>query len=120
MAGSTPIADRAAIAQLRAFLAETGFDADGVRGVLRAGDNLLADRFDLPVHLRRLADDPSPLATLVELFVLSTPVPRGRAGDHIGDAGLELLAGLGLLDVGDAIAGRIRLVPHDELLIGSD
>ena len=58
------------VRRLRAFLEESGFAADGVRRLLRTGDELLSTPFDLPVHARRLALEPSPLATLVELFVL--------------------------------------------------
>jgi SAM-dependent methyltransferase len=108
------------VRRLRAFLEESGFAADGVRRLLRTGDELLSTPFDLPVHARRLALEPTPLATLVELFVLGVAVARQRAQQHFSALGLDLAAELGLIDVGDEIRARIRLVPHDELLIASD
>jgi methylase of polypeptide subunit release factors len=117
---STPIADREAVTRLRAFLAAHSFAADGVRGLLKAGDDLLADRFELAVHLRRLAEHRTPLATLVEILVLSVPVRRADADEQLGADGLALMERLGLVEIGEEVNARIRLVPHDELLIASD
>ncbi len=108
------------IRRFRSLLADSGFDAGGVRHVLRAGDELLSGPRDLQVHLRRLAQEPSPLATLVELFVLGATVPRDRAVAHFAPSGLASAADLGLLDIAEEVTALVRIVPHDELLIASD
>jgi Methyltransferase small domain len=117
---ATPIASHAELRRLRVFLADCGFDGEGVGALLRAEDELLASPFDLPVHLRRLADDPTPLATVVELFVLDASVPIRRAREHLAPVGVDVLAELGLLRIGDEVEAVLRLIPHDELLIASD
>ena len=108
------------VRRLRSFLDGCGFDAGGVRGLLRAGDELVSDPFELAVQLRRLAEEPSPLASLVELFVLGSPVPRRRAEADFAPLGLDLLEQLGLVTVADEVHPLVRIVPHDELLIASD
>src|SRR6266536_670574 len=117
---ATPVAGAHNVRRLRAFLEDSGFDADGVRALLRSGDELLASSLDLPVHARRLAADPTRLATLVELFVLGSAVPRTRADEHLTPLRLDVFAELGLLEVGHDVKALVRLVPHDELLIASD
>lgn len=114
------VGSREDVRRLRAFLDETGFGAEGVRHLLRSGDEVLTTPFDVPVHLRRLAEAPSPLATLVELFVLGVAVPRDRAKEHLSPLGLDLIAELGLVAVEDTVRPLVRLIPHDELLIASD
>jgi SAM-dependent methyltransferase len=108
------------VRRLRAFLDERRFGAEAVRELLRSGDELLSTPFDVPVHLRRLSHEPTSLATLVELFILGVAVPRARAEQHFEPLGLDLAAELGLVDVGEDVYARVRLIPHDELLIASD
>ena len=108
------------VARLRTFLGGHGFDGAGVRALLGTGDELLSTPFDAPLHRRKLAERPGPLATLVELFVLGVPVPRPRAEEHFDPFGVEAAAELGLLELGEHVRANVRLVPHDELLIASD
>lgn len=118
---STPVAsDRAVLRRLRSFLDDSGFGAVGVRDLLHSGDRLRSSPLELPLHLRRLAQAESPLATLTELFVLGGTVPRERAERHLAPIGLEALAALGLVAVDDGVLATVRIVPHDELLLASD
>jgi len=112
------IGDRKVTAELREVLRAAGFEGERVRDALGSGGELLAG--DLPVHVRRL-EGVEPLGTLVKLLSLELPVALDAARRAFAPLSLERLEGIGLLELGtDEVRGRVRLVPHDDLLIASD
>jgi methylase of polypeptide subunit release factors len=72
------------------------------------------------VRERRLAGN-EPLGTLIKLFVLDVPVAVDAAVQALAPLSLAQLDQLGVLEAnGGEVRPRIRLVPHDEILIASD
>jgi methylase of polypeptide subunit release factors len=72
------------------------------------------------VRERRLAGI-EPLGTLIKLFVLDRPVAAAAAEQALAPLSLPELEQLGLLAAsGGEVQPRVRLVPHDEILIASD
>lgn len=89
--------------------------------LLRANDESLSRRSDLPVHLRRLADDESALAALVKLFILNVPVEENAYERALGQAGARLLVESGLTFAeGGVVSAVVRIVPHERFWIASD
>lgn len=102
-------------------LAAAGFDAAGVRTLLRADREQLARAREIPVQQRRLGEKRTALTTLVELFVLGGTIDAAAVDAALAPLTANDLERLGLVSVTDAgVRGEVRLVPHDELLITSD
>jgi methylase of polypeptide subunit release factors len=69
------------------------------------------------VHERRLAAVVRPLAGLIRMLLLGLDV----AEDDVTPVDAELLVALGIADeVSGALRPRVRIVPHDDLLIACD
>jgi methylase of polypeptide subunit release factors len=118
--GPLAVADPAPIAELRAVLVDAGFDGPTVRDVLAAEGQMLARPADAPVLRRRLAGV-EPLGTITSLFVLGTPLEAAAVRAVFAPLGLDRLEALGLIEHdGTFVRPRVRLVPHDDLLIVSD
>ena len=117
---SAPTAAAADGRRLRSFLDEVGFKPEAIRRLLHAEDELLARPRELPVHLRRLEEEPGPVATLVQLFLLGVPVARAAAERDLAPLGLAAFLQAGLLAADGDVTALVKLVPHDELLIASD
>jgi hypothetical protein len=118
--GPLAVSDGAAIADLRALLVDAGFDGPTVRDVLAAEGQTIARPADAPVLRRRLAGI-EPLGTFASLFVLGTPLESAAVRTAFAPLGLDRLAELGLVETrGAYVRPRVRLVPHDDLLIVSD
>ena len=116
-----PSGNRSRIETFRRGLDAAGFDAAAVRGLLHADTELLARPGEAPVYERRLAAAAPALAVLIRLFVLDLPVDAAVAEPALGTETLAALNELGLTeDAGGRLAARVRLVPHDDLLIASD
>jgi hypothetical protein len=132
--GPLGLGDPAAIAELGAALSAAGFSGEGVRAALGSegvGDTwpkkdahtdarLLARSVDIPLYERRLAGV-EPLGTIVKLLVLEVPVSVEEARRAFAPLPLERVEALGVVETGGGEArARVRVVPHDELLIASD
>jgi methylase of polypeptide subunit release factors len=118
--GPLAVADPAPIAELRAVLVDAGFDGPTVRDVLAAEGLMIARPGDAPVLRRRLAGI-EPLGTIASLFVLGTPLEAAAVRRAFAPLRLERLEALGLVEADGVFAHpRVRLVPHDDLLIVSD
>jgi len=110
-----PVADAASARRLRALFAEAGFSAERVQNLLGTGEQLVARSTERPVYERRLGGDL--LSTLIKLFVLGLRPPRTA----LDAPQLELLFAARLVeDKGEKVAGTVRVIPHEELLIASD
>jgi hypothetical protein len=132
--GPLELSDPAAIAELGATLSAAGFSGEGVRAALGSegidtwpkkdahtgAATLLARSVDIPLYERRLAGI-EPLGTIVKLLVLDAPVPVDEARRAFAPLPLERVEALGVVEIGGGEArARVRVVPHDELLIASD
>lgn len=119
-AGPLRVDDPAPIAELRHVLVEAGFDGPAVRDALAVEGQMLARPSDGPVLRRRLAGI-EPLGTLASLFVLDTAVTVADARAAFQPLALERVEAMGLVETGGgAVRTRVRLVPHDDVLIVSD
>src|SRR5260221_12245608 len=91
-----------------------------IREVLGTEGEILSGPRDLPVQLRRLRTGGTQGA-LVQLFVLNEPTDTALTREALAPLGLEAAAHMGLLRVeGDRVRPSMKLVPHDDLIIGSD
>lgn len=120
--GPLSISDPAAIAALRAVLDRHGFSGTAGAGALGLplpiGKTHLRD--DLPLYLRRV-EAPSPINTLVKLFVLDRSVDQSRAQQAFAPLDLDLVREMGLVEDGPrGIRARVRLSVHDGLLLAHD
>ena len=94
VAGVEPVADRAAAATARSWLAAVDYDEQHIVDLL-GDDGPGADAEDVPVLERRLPS--TPLAAAVRLLLLQLPLPERDAIEALGDDGLGALVTLGLL-----------------------
>ena len=106
--GPLTIANPAAITALREVLDRHGFTGsrgvDAIGSPLPFGKSHLRD--DLPLYLRRLAA-PTPLNTLVKLFMLDRTVDAATAREAFAPLALEEVIDIGLVESGPrAIAKR--------------
>src|SRR5260221_3544843 len=91
-----------------------------IREVLGTAGEILSGPRALPVQLRRLRTGGTQGA-LVQLFVLNEPTDTALTREALAPLGLEAAAHMGLLRVaGDRVRPSMKLVPHDDLIIGSD
>ncbi len=107
--------DTTRIHGLRAALDEAGYTAERVKDLL--GEEAFSVALSaVPLLTRRLPDDP--VADLVRLLLLGRPVDAARplagvSGQDLVDLGIAELSG-------GALAPRVRIVPHEEILLASD
>ena len=117
MPATFPIADAPASRALGGALRRVGYTEDAVVELL--GDEAYTTgREDRPLHERRL--DGSALATVVRLLFLELPVSRRAAVGALGRRAVDALAATALVDVGDELVPRARIVPLGDLLLASD
>ena len=120
--GPLTTTDSAAITAFRAVLDRHGFAGPAVTDAL--GTALPFHKFhlrdDMPLYLRRLSA-PTPINTLVKLFVLDRPVDDGAAADAVAPLALDDLRAMGLVEDGaDGVRARVRLSAHDGLIVAHD
>jgi methylase of polypeptide subunit release factors len=120
--GPLHITDPSAIATLKQVLDRQGFTGDGIVRALGAPlpPGKSHQRDDLPLYLRRL-DAPTPLNTLVKLFVLDRSVDESRAAAAFAPLDLEALREIGLVENGPrGLRARLRLSVHEGLVLAHD
>ena len=121
-AGPLSLSNPSLITQLREVLVRHGFTGAGVADALGAplptAKSHLRD--DLPLYLRRL-EAPTPINTLVKLFVLDRGVDEARARQAFAPIDLEDIIELGLVEYGPrGVRATVRLSMYDGLLLAHD
>jgi SAM-dependent methyltransferase len=110
----------AAAADLREALSRAGYALENIKAVLHVDRDLSSSTTELPVYLRRTADG-SPLATLIRLFMLGQRVGEDRLAAALAPITPGRLEELGIIDLERGQArGRLRLIPHGDLLVACD
>jgi methylase of polypeptide subunit release factors len=111
------VADTVAGEQLGTSLRRAGYSEDAINRLL-GEDAYSSERADTPAAERRLPD--TPVATLVRLLFLQLPVSVEEAEEAIGREGVEALEVTGLVQVGDRVVPRARILPIGKILLASD
>ncbi|HEY6738417.1 MAG TPA: methyltransferase [Actinopolymorphaceae bacterium] len=100
------------VARLRDRLNAVDYTVDGVRRLLGPVAHAALHRNETTPGLRATADDPGPLATLVRLFLLQSPVPASRVDAALPEL-VEPLVRAGILfRYGDQISALVDLRPY--------
>jgi hypothetical protein len=108
------------IVELGEILRAGGFTGERVRTALGVTGPVVSGTADRVVHARKLAGQGA-LGTLVRLFVLDLPASPTAIAEAVAPLSLERLSGLGLVETREGeVHARVRIVPHDEILIASD
>jgi len=120
--GPLSIADASAIRQLRSILEQHGYTGtavvDALGTALPFGKSHMRD--DMPLYLHRLAA-PSPINTLIKLFVLDRSVDASRAAQAFAPLDLDQVREIGLIEDGPrGIKARLRLSVWDGLIVAHD
>jgi methylase of polypeptide subunit release factors len=120
--GPLDATDIGMVADLGAVLEGHGFAGADVLSALGAalpgGKSHLRD--DVPLYLRRLAD-PTPLHTLIKLFVLLQSVDDSAAREAFAPIDLDRIERAGLVERGAAgVSARVRLSGYSGLLLAHD
>ena len=114
--------DRGVAAAFRQVLDTHGFTGDAVLSAfgIPIGATQSHVRLDLPVYLKRLAS-PSPLHTLIKLFVLDQRVDEEAARSAVTPLSIADLSDLGLVETGArGVRARVRLSAYDGLVLAHD
>ncbi|HEX7582857.1 MAG TPA: methyltransferase [Gaiellaceae bacterium] len=102
---------------LRAALAGAGYDGPRIRDSLHVATEMISRGLDLAVHERRLAAVEQPLAGLIRLLLLGLDVAEAE----VAPLDAELLVRVGVAeDAEGMLRPRLRIVPHDDLLLAAD
>lgn len=120
--GPLSVANPSAVAALRDVLDRHGFTGaaavEALGPPLPFGKGHLRD--DLPFYLRRV-EAPTPLNTLIRLFVLGSSVDRDLAVHAFAPLALDDVIELGVIESGPGgISARLRLSMYEDLLIAHD
>ncbi|HYT66019.1 MAG TPA: methyltransferase [Vicinamibacterales bacterium] len=121
-AGPLETSDQPLTAELGRVLVSHGFAGDAVPAALgtppASGNAHIRD--DVPLYLRRLAE-PTPLHTLIKLFVLLQPVDDAAVRDALAPLSLEHIERLGLLARGpEGVTASLRLSGCAGLVLAHD
>ncbi|HEX6162769.1 MAG TPA: class I SAM-dependent methyltransferase [Vicinamibacterales bacterium] len=120
--GPLDLSNLAVVRQLRSVLDRHGFTTGAVVEALGSAlpFGRAHQRDDLPLYLRRVAA-PTPINTLVKLFVLDRSVDAGRAAQAFAPIDLDDLRDLGLIEDGPrGVRSRLRLSMHEGLILAHD
>ena len=121
-AGPLSVADLPAIRQLRAVLEQHGFTGTAVVDALGSAlpFGKAHQRDDMPLYLHRVAA-PTPINTLIKLFVLDRSVDEARAAQAFAPLDLDRLRDIGLIEDGArGIRARLRLSMYDGFIVAHD
>ena len=117
---SPSVADPKAVRVLREVLDRAPYTAEAIRAALGTEEDIMSRVRDIPVHVRRLRDRGA-FGALLRLFLLNVPTNADEIASALAPLTLDAAARMGLLSVADGLAtARVRLVPHDDLVITSD
>jgi methylase of polypeptide subunit release factors len=113
-----PNPDRSAAKIVGDALHRVGYGEDSIEELL--GDDAWTTALDdVPVHARRLPNDP--LANMIRLFFLELPLARADAEAALGGDAVAALAVTGLASVDDTVVPRSRIAPVAAgILLASD
>jgi hypothetical protein len=120
--GPLDLSNLAVVRQLRSVLERHGFTGTAVVDALGAALPLgrAYQRDDLPLYLRRVAA-PTPINTLIKLFVLDRSVDASRAAAAFAPLDLDDLRDLGLIEDGPrGVRAVLRLSMYDGLIVAHD
>ena len=120
--GPLDLSHLAIVSQLKTVLDRHGFTGTGVVDAigspLAVGKSHMRD--DLPLYLRRVAA-PTPINTLIKLFVLDRSVDAARAAEAFSPLDLDDLRDLGLIEDGPrGVRATLRLSMHEGLILAHD
>jgi SAM-dependent methyltransferase len=121
-AGPLNFENTAAVRQLRKVLEHHGFTGSAVIDALGSAlpFGKQHQRDDLPLYLRRVTA-PTPINTLIKLFVLDRSVDEARAAAAFAPLDLDDLRDLGLIADGPrGIRATLRLSVHDGMILAHD
>ncbi|MBK9169577.1 MAG: class I SAM-dependent methyltransferase [Bryobacterales bacterium] len=103
-------------AELRGFLKEAGYTADGIRAVFRSGDLPSRKLRNLPRMLYQ-SEEPGLLNTLLRWFILGVPAPA----DAVPVGTVALLERCGLLERnGGSCVSTAMIAPYENHLVVTD
>lgn len=106
--------------RLRRAMREAGYTGDALGRMFGSVETTPDGRLNLALYLRRLAE-PSPLHTLVKLFVLGVEVGEPEARAAFGSARLQEAAATGLVErSGGACRSPVSLTASHGLLLAHD
>jgi len=120
--GPLDLSNLAIVRQLRSVLERHGFTGTAVIEALGTALPFAKAhlRDDMPLYLRRVAA-PTPINTLVKLFVLDRSVDEARAAAAFAPLDLDDLRDLGLIEDGPrGVRAKLRLSAHEGLILAHD
>ena len=120
--GPLSVTNLSAIAMLREVLERHGFTGtavgDAIGLPLPFGKAHLRD--DMPLYVRRI-EAPTPINTLIKLFVLDRSVDESHAAQALATLHLDEMRDMGLIEDGPrGVRASLRLSVHDGLIITHD
>jgi methylase of polypeptide subunit release factors len=120
--GPLGVTDPSVLASLRLVLERHGFTGTAVGDAMGAALPFGKShrRVDWPLYLRRV-EAPTPINTLIKLFVLDRSVDESRAAQAFAPVDLDALRDLGLIEDGPrGIRATLRLSVHDGFIVAHD
>lgn len=120
--GPLDLSNLAVVRQLHSVLDRHGFTGPSVIDALGTALPFAKAhlRDDMPLYLRRVAA-PTPINTLIKLFVLDRSVDEARAAAAFAPLDLDELRDLGLIEDGPrGVRALLRLSAHEGLILAHD
>lgn len=120
--GPLNLTNASAIATLRSVLERHGYTGSAVLDALGAplASTRSHMRDDMPLYLRRVAA-PTPINTLIKLFVLDRSVDESRAAEAFAPLDIDDVRDLGLIADGPrGVRACVRLSVHEGLVLAHD
>ena len=120
MTAPLPLDQAGLVRRLHDVLIAATYTAQKIGDALGSGDEIVSRAADIPVHLRQLQTH-GPFGALVRLFILDLDVPVAELAPAIAPLTVDDLARIRVAERRDGLMRPlVRIVPHDQLLIGSD
>ncbi len=120
MTAPLPLDQPDLVRRLHDVLVAAAFTPAKIGEALGTGDEIISRAASIPVQVRQLADRGA-FGALIRLFVLDLEVPVEQLAPALLPLAVDDLVRLGVVERRNGNAHpRVRIVPHDELLITSD